>query len=217
MIGPMIAVAAFNLMGVRMYSPYARQMGQMILGSAVSLYFTPPVVAALAGNLPAILAATIAVFIVGTLGALTLSRASGVAWQSTFFASIPGGAMAVLADRHGAKTMKERPQLAQRFVAAIAESIHFAEKNPDRAKASLCKILKIPDVDTLQSAYDTYAVSLVNRSMVVPVNALTEAIEAARETGTNVRKKPADLFDNSYVDQLSKSGFLKELWGLELR
>jgi membrane AbrB-like protein len=106
MIGPMIAVAALNLMGVRMYSPpYARQMGQVILGSAVSLYFTPPVVAALAGNLPAILAATIAVFIVGILGALTLSRASGVDWQSTFFASIPGGAMAmaVLADRHGAK------------------------------------------------------------------------------------------------------------------
>lgn len=106
MIGPMIAVAALNLTGVRMYSPpYARQMGQVILGSAVSLYFTPPVVAALAGNLPAILAATIAVLMVGILGALTLSRASGVDWKSTFFASIPGGAMAmaVLADRHGAK------------------------------------------------------------------------------------------------------------------
>ena len=49
MIGPMIAVAVFNLMGVRMYSvPYGRQMGQVILGSAVSLYFTPAVVAELA-------------------------------------------------------------------------------------------------------------------------------------------------------------------------
>jgi membrane AbrB-like protein len=106
MIGPMVGVAALNLMGVRMYSPpYARQVGQVILGSAVSLYFTPPVVAALAGNLPAILAATVAVFLVGILGALTLSRASGVDWKSTFFASIPGGAMAmaVLADRHGAQ------------------------------------------------------------------------------------------------------------------
>src|SRR5512141_1299089 len=77
MIGPMVAVAALNLMGVRMESPpYARQMGQVILGSAVSLYFTPPVVSALAVNLPAIMAATIAVFLVGGLGALTLSRAS---------------------------------------------------------------------------------------------------------------------------------------------
>jgi membrane AbrB-like protein len=39
------------------------------------------------------------------LGALTLSRASGVDGRSTFFASIPGGAMAmaVLADRYGAQ------------------------------------------------------------------------------------------------------------------
>jgi membrane AbrB-like protein len=106
MIGPMIAVAALNLAGVRMHSPpLARQMGQVILGSAVSLYFTPPVVTALAANLPAILAATVAVFLVGVLGALTLSRASGVDGKSTFFASIPGGAMAmaVLADRYGAQ------------------------------------------------------------------------------------------------------------------
>ena len=106
MIGPMIAVAALNLTGVRVHSPpLARQMGQVILGSAVSLYFTPPVVGALAANLPAILAATVAVFLVGGLGALTLSRASGVDGKSTFFASIPGGAMAmaVLADRYGAQ------------------------------------------------------------------------------------------------------------------
>jgi membrane AbrB-like protein len=106
MIGPMVAVATLNLLGVRMHSPpYARQMGQVILGSAVSLYFTPPVVAALAANLPAILAATVAVFFVAGLGALTLSRASGVDGKSTFFASVPGGAMAmaVLAERYGAK------------------------------------------------------------------------------------------------------------------
>jgi membrane AbrB-like protein len=106
MIGPMIAVATLNLMGVRMHSPpYARQTGQVILGSAVSLYFTPSVLAALATNLPAIVAATICVFLVGGLGALTLSRASGVEGKSTFFASIPGGAMAmaVLAERYGAQ------------------------------------------------------------------------------------------------------------------
>jgi hypothetical protein len=60
MIGPMVAVATLNLLGVQMHSPpYARQMGQVILGSAVSLYFTPTVVRALAANLPAIVAATV--------------------------------------------------------------------------------------------------------------------------------------------------------------
>jgi len=115
------------------------------------------------------------------------------------------------------KTMKERPQLVQRFVAAMAEAVYFAEKNPDKAKASLSKVLKIPEMDILQSAYDTYAVALINRSMIVPANALAEAVDVARDTGTNVRKKPAELYDNSFAEQLAKSGFLKELWGAELR
>jgi uncharacterized protein len=102
----MIAIAALSLMGVRMRAvPYGRQMGQVILGSAVSLYFTPTVVAELAANLAAIAAVTVSVFLVGGLGALILSRASGVDGKSTFFASIPGGAMAmaVLAERYGAQ------------------------------------------------------------------------------------------------------------------
>jgi len=106
MIGPMIAVATLNLMGVRLHSvPYGRQMGQVILGSAVSLYFTPTVVAALAANLAAIAAATVSAFMIGGLGAVILSRVSGVDEKSTFFASIPGGAMAmaVLAERYGAQ------------------------------------------------------------------------------------------------------------------
>ena len=44
-----------------------------------------------------------------------------------------------------------------------------------------------------------------------------EAIDVAREAGTNVRKKPAELYDNSFAEQLTKSGFLKELWGAEPR
>lgn len=115
------------------------------------------------------------------------------------------------------KTLKERPWLVQRFVAAMAESVYFVEKNPDKAKASLGKVLKISETEILQSAYDAYAKLLVNRRMLVPSNALADAVEVARETGTNVRKKPAELFDNSFAENLEKSGFLKEIWGGELR
>jgi len=52
---------------------------------------------------------------------------------------------------------------------------------------------------------------------MVPANAVAEAVDVARENGTNVRKKPAELFDNSFAEQLQKSGFLKELWGAEVR
>ncbi len=115
------------------------------------------------------------------------------------------------------KTLKENPTAVQRFVAAMAESLLFVEKNPDKAKASLSKVLKISDPEILQSAYDAYAMRLVNRSMAVPGNAVAEAVEVARENGTNIRKKPAELFDNTFAEQLEKSGFLKEIWGEELR
>jgi len=105
MIGPMIAVAAVNLTGISVFSPpYARQTGQVLIGCAVGLYFSPTVVAALAANLGVIAGATGSAFLIGGLGALVLSRFSGVDGRSTFFACIPGGAMAManLADRHGA-------------------------------------------------------------------------------------------------------------------
>jgi hypothetical protein len=46
---------------------------------------------------------------------------------------------------------------------------------------------------------------------------VVEAIELPRADGTQIRKKPQEIFDNSFAEQLDKSGFLKELWGSELQ
>lgn len=105
----------------------------------------------------------------------------------------------------------------QRFVAAMAEAIHFVEKNPDKAKASLSKVLKLKDQESLQSAYDAYAKALVNRRMVVPPAMVAEAVGVTQERGTVVKRKSSDLFDNSFAEHLDQSGFLRELWGPELR
>jgi ABC-type nitrate/sulfonate/bicarbonate transport system substrate-binding protein len=111
------------------------------------------------------------------------------------------------------KTLKEKPAVTQRFVAAMAESIHFVEKNPDKGKAAVAKALKLKDPDALQSSYDAYAKSLVNRRLTLPGSAVAEAVEIARKTETNIRKKPAEIYDNGFAEDLEKSGFLKELWG----
>jgi ABC-type nitrate/sulfonate/bicarbonate transport system substrate-binding protein len=114
------------------------------------------------------------------------------------------------------KTLRERPLLVQRFVAVIAESIHFVEKNPEKGRAALAKVLNLTDQEVLQSAYEAYAKALVNRRLIVPANAVLEAIEVARADGTHIRKKPQEVFDNSFAEQLDKSGFLREIWGSEL-
>jgi len=57
---------------------------------------------------------------------------------------------------------------------------------------------------------------LVNRRLTVPENTVAAIIDVAREQGTNVRKNAQEIVDNSYAENLEKSGFLKELWGAEL-
>jgi ABC-type nitrate/sulfonate/bicarbonate transport system substrate-binding protein len=111
------------------------------------------------------------------------------------------------------KTLKERPLLVQKFVAALAETIYLVEKNPQQGKAAVGKILRIKDPEVLQSAYDAYAIRLINRRMVVPPKLVADTIELAREEGTQIRRKPDEVFDNAFVENLEKSGFLKELWG----
>lgn len=114
------------------------------------------------------------------------------------------------------RILKERPDMVQKFVAALAEAVHFVEKNPDRAKASVGKALALKDPESLQSAYDAYAKQLVNRRLTVPPSRVAETIENARLAGTNIRRKAPDTYDNSFNDNLEKSGFLKELWGSEV-
>src|SRR5215475_3840582 len=113
------------------------------------------------------------------------------------------------------KMLREQPNVVQRVVAALAEIVYFVEKNPDKAKASIGKAMRTKDPEALQSAYDTYAKDILDRTMVVPGKAVAETVELARESGSPVRKKPEEIYDNSFVNNLEKSGFLKEIWGSE--
>jgi ABC-type nitrate/sulfonate/bicarbonate transport system substrate-binding protein len=113
------------------------------------------------------------------------------------------------------KMLRERPEIVQRMVAAFAEIIHFVEKNPDKAKASVAKMMRTTDPEALQSAYDTYARDILDRTMVVPGKAVAETIEFARQDGAPIRKKAEEIYDNSFVNNLEKSGFMKEIWGSE--
>ncbi|HWH79187.1 MAG TPA: ABC transporter substrate-binding protein [Candidatus Binatus sp.] len=113
------------------------------------------------------------------------------------------------------KMLRDRAETVQRMVAALAETLYFVEKNPDKAKAAIAKAMRVKDDDALQSSYNVYAKEIVDRTMVVPGRSVAEAVEIARETGTVVRRKPEELYDNSFVTNLEKSGFLKEIWGNE--
>ena len=113
------------------------------------------------------------------------------------------------------KMLRDRAEIVQRMVAAFAEAVYFVEKNPNKAKAAVGKAMRVKDEEALQSSYNAYAKEIVDRTMMVPGKAVAEAVDLARESGTNVRKKPEEIYDNSFVLNLEKSGFMKELWGNE--
>ena len=113
------------------------------------------------------------------------------------------------------KMLREQPNIVQRMVAALADIVYYVEKNPDKAKASIGKAMRTKDAEALQSAYNTYARDILDRTMVVPGKAVAETVELARESGSPVRKKPEEIYDNGFVFNLEKSGFLKEIWGNE--
>jgi ABC-type nitrate/sulfonate/bicarbonate transport system substrate-binding protein len=114
------------------------------------------------------------------------------------------------------RTLREKPEIVQRVVAAFAEAIHFVEKNPDKAKASIGKAMRVKDEEALKVSYNVFAKEIVDRRMIVPRLAVTEGVDLVRAGGTQVRRKPEEIYDNSFVNNLEKSGFLKELWGSEL-
>ena len=53
----------------------------------------------------------------------------------------------------------------------------------------------------------------MNRRLSVPLDAVADSIDVARDSGIKVTKKAGDIVDNSFAENLEKSGFLKELWG----
>ncbi len=111
------------------------------------------------------------------------------------------------------RSIRERPEMVQRMVAAFAEALSFTDRNPAKAKAAIGKIMRIKDEEALQVSYNVYTKDIVDRRMIVPANAVADSVELLRAQGTPVKRKPEDLYDNSFANNLEKSGFQKELWG----
>jgi len=105
MIGPLFSTAIACMLGARLTAPVqAREAGQWAIGTALGLYFSAPVLAALARNLGWIALAVAFAVCLGLAAGALLRRLSGCDEATAFFAMAVGGAseMAVQAERHGA-------------------------------------------------------------------------------------------------------------------
>lgn len=105
MIGPLFSTAAACMLGAPLSAPVqVRAAGQWAIGTALGLYFTAPVVAALVSYSGWILLAVLFALVLGVAGGALLERLSGVDRVTAFFSMAVGGAseMATQGERHGA-------------------------------------------------------------------------------------------------------------------
>jgi membrane AbrB-like protein len=104
MLGPFFVLAALSVAGLEFaLVPMGRELGQVAIGTAVGMRFTPAVLLAMAGLLPAMVVATAYVIAFTTVAAFLFRPLAKVDDVTAFFATAAGGVadMATVAKEYG--------------------------------------------------------------------------------------------------------------------
>src|SRR5437879_11699008 len=120
MLGPLLSMAFGKFLGADLASPKGgRATGQIIIGCALGLYFTPMVADELAAHWYLLIAAAMLAILLAYASGWFLMRSAGLDSTTALFASVPGGAaeMTILGERHGARS--DRVVLAQALRVSI--------------------------------------------------------------------------------------------------
>jgi NitT/TauT family transport system substrate-binding protein len=110
------------------------------------------------------------------------------------------------------KYLKNNPNTVYAFLKAIAEGVALSRQDPTVAKKAIAKYVKIDDAPTIDGTYDAFAPYWA-MSLAVRPEAIKGQFEYIDEKEFPKVKSadPKDFYDNSFVEALTKSGFLKNL------
>jgi hypothetical protein len=144
MIGALVFSAGAQLAGMEARPPRgARMFGQVVVGTAVGLYFTPAALTQVSAHLTAMLVAAFLTIAIGAVSAVLMRRLAGLDTTTAFFACVPGGPveMALMAERAGAQSAPVAlaqtvriaalvliipPAITYSGIGGVADPAHFA-------------------------------------------------------------------------------------------
>jgi NitT/TauT family transport system substrate-binding protein len=108
--------------------------------------------------------------------------------------------------------LKSNPNSVYAFLKAVAEATVLSKQNPSLAKKMIAKYGKVDDPKMIDGTYDQFApywdTGLAMRSESVQAQ-LTYLDEKEFPQAKDAR--PTDFFDNSFAENLKRSGFLQAL------
>ncbi|MGE5304153.1 MAG: ABC transporter substrate-binding protein [Alphaproteobacteria bacterium] len=108
--------------------------------------------------------------------------------------------------------LKNNPNTVYAFLKAIAEGVVLSRKDPAVAKKAIAKYAKINEAPLIDGTYDAFAPYWAMSLAVRPeaVRAQFEYLDE-KEFPNAKNADRGEFYDNSFVEALTKSGFLKNL------
>lgn len=110
------------------------------------------------------------------------------------------------------KYLRNNPHSVYAFLKAIAEGVVLSRKDTAVAKKAIAKYAKIEDGPTIDGTYEAFAPYWAMSLAVLPQAIKGQFAYLDEKEFPNAKNaEPKDFYDNSFVDALKKSGFLKSL------
>ena len=109
--------------------------------------------------------------------------------------------------------IRSKPDVINRFMRAYARGIQRARTDKESALKSMAKYTKLEDTFVLQKAYDLFVGKVLEKAPYIEMAAMRTALEdLARTTPAAKNAKPEQFIDLRFLENLEKSGLLKELY-----
>ena len=109
--------------------------------------------------------------------------------------------------------LKSKPEVINRFMRAYARGIQRARSDKEFTYKSMATYSKIQDATVLQKAYDLYVGKVLEKAPYINMAGMQNALEDLGKTVPAAKSaKPEQFIDHRFLDNLDKSGLLRELY-----
>lgn len=107
--------------------------------------------------------------------------------------------------------IKARRPIVTRFARAITEAIHFIKSDKEATKSIIGKYTKFTDPEGLERTYKNYTSVLLDVPYPDPAGIKTLLDDMAAKNPKAAAADPKSFVDQSFVQEMETSGFIKQL------
>ena len=109
--------------------------------------------------------------------------------------------------------LKARRPVFARLTLALTEAIHVYKTEKEWTKSIIGKYLKVTDPENLERAYNNLYAILPEVPLPTPDGVKTLLDDMAPKNAKAAAANPKDFVDLSFVEEMERSGFVKQLYG----